>query len=522
MRLKLLVLAAVLFGGTALAVPAVFTDGSPLHRLLGPLAAEKPIRLTPGDDSLRKGLGLDDQPRWEDGETPTPTLVAAENDDAQARVPQSQAEIKLSFAPLVKETSPAVVNVYAARRVSARRSPFADDPFFGQFFGNRSDSPARMEQSLGSGVIVDKSGLVVTNNHVVQGADEVKIAFADGREFETKVLSKDATVDLAVLQIEGGGPFPAIPIADSDDLQTGDLVLAIGNPFGIGQTVTNGIVSALARNHIGVDDFGFFIQTDAAINPGNSGGALIDMRGQLVGVNTAIYSRSGGSNGIGFAIPSNMVATFVRAAKDGGSFERPFIGADFAPVTPDIAEALGIDRPTGALVRAVYPDGPAQKAGLKVGDVVMKADGREVLTPDALDYRFATLGIGNTVKLDVLSADETEEVSLALEQAPEMPPRDERTIDGRNPFAGATVFNLSPRVAGEFRLPQDSTGVVVAKVAGRSLAARFGLQPGDIVLEVNGETVETTEALAAMADQNYRGWQFDIERGGRRLTQVVR
>ncbi|TFF27421.1 DegQ family serine endoprotease [Jiella endophytica] len=527
MKLKLLALAAVLFGGTAFAVPAVINENAPLHHLLAPLVPQEPVRLTPGDDSLREGLGLDDEPRWQASDAPAPTLVAAQGSEtgasAQSRVPQSQAEIKLSFAPLVKATAPAVVNVYAARQVSSRRSPFADDPFFGQFFGNRFDSPPRMEQSLGSGVIVDKSGLVVTNNHVVQGADEVKIAFADGREFETKVLSKDATVDLAVLKIEGGdGPFPIIPIADSDDLQTGDLVLAIGNPFGIGQTVTNGIVSALARNHIGVNDFGFFIQTDAAINPGNSGGALIDMSGQLVGVNSAIYSRSGGSNGIGFAIPSNMVATFVRAAKNGGRFERPFVGADFAPVTPDIAEALGLDRPSGALVRSIYPNGPAEKAGLKVGDVVMKAEGREIATPDALDYRFATLGIGKTVKLDVLSSDETEHLSLALEQAPEKPARDARDISGRNPFAGATVYNLSPRVAGEFRLPQDKTGVVVAKVAPRSLAARFGLEAGDIVLEVNGESVDSTKTLDAIAGENYRGWQFDIERDGRRLTQVVR
>ena len=530
MKLKLLVLAAALFGGTAFAVPAVFDEGSTLHRFLAPLVAERPVPLTPGDDKLREGFGLGSQPRWQEAEAAGPMLVAAgdpvtraeRETQGEARVPQSAAEIKLSFAPLVKETTPAVVNVYAARKVAARRSPFADDPFFGQFFGNRFDNPPRMEQSLGSGVIVDASGLVVTNNHVVEGADEVKIAFADGREFETKVLSKDATVDLAVLKIEGEGPFPTIPLADSDDLATGDLVLAIGNPFGIGQTVTNGIVSALARNHIGVNDFGFFIQTDAAINPGNSGGALIDMKGRLVGVNTAIFSRSGGSNGIGFAIPSNMVATFVRAAKNGGRFERPFVGADFAPVTADIAEALGLRTPGGALVRSVYPEGPAARAGLKVGDVVMKADGREIATPDALDYRLATLGIGKTVKLDVLSSEETEALQLPLEQAPEVPARDARTIDGRNPFAGATVYNLSPRVADEFRLPQDATGVVVAEVAPRSLAGRFGLQPGDIVLEVNGEPVASTQTLAAIAAEAYRGWQFDIERGGRRLTQVVR
>ena len=219
-------------------------------------------------------------------------------------VPSGRAEIDLSFAPLVRETAPAVVNVYAARAVPQRRSPFADDPFFSQFFGQRQEQMRpRMQASLGSGVILDTSGLVVTNNHVVENADEVKVSLSDGREFDTKVLLKDEKVDLAILKIQSDETFATLPLADSDELETGDLVLAIGNPFGIGQTVTNGIVSALARNHIGVDDFGFFIQTDAAINPGNSGGALIDMKGRLVGVNTAIFSRSGGSNGIGFAIP---------------------------------------------------------------------------------------------------------------------------------------------------------------------------------------------------------------------------
>ncbi len=526
MKLTRLALVTVILFGTAFAVPAALTEGTTLHRLLAPIVASEPVRLARGDDVVREKLRTDPGFEWDGSEGAGVQPAADHIQVAEAsgidRVPGSAAEIKLSFAPLVKKTAPAVVNVYAARKVAARRSPFADDPFFGQFFGNRFDNPPRMEQSLGSGVIVDSTGLVVTNNHVVEGADEVKVAFADGREFETKVVSRDATVDLAVLKIDGDGPFPTIPIGDSDDLETGDLVLAIGNPFGIGQTVTNGIVSALARNHIGVNDFGFFIQTDAAINPGNSGGALIDMSGRLVGVNTAIFSRSGGSNGIGFAIPSNMVATFVRAAESGGRYERPFIGADFAPVTADIADALGLPRPTGALVRSVYPDGPAAKAGLKVGDVVMKADGKEVATPDALNYRFATRGIGQNIELSVLSADETEDLTLPLEQAPETPPRDERTIDGRNPFAGATVYNLSPRVAGEFQLPQDSTGVVVAKVAPRSLAARFGLQPGDILLEVNGESVDSTKSLVAIVGENYRGWQFDIERGGRRLTQVVR
>ncbi|UIJ73805.1 Do family serine endopeptidase [Aurantimonas sp. HBX-1] len=454
---------------------------------------------------------------------PVPAVrVPDGTEGSDRRVPGDNTEIQLSFAPLVKETAPAVVNVYAARAVPARQSPFANDPFFGQFFGQRFDSRPRMESSLGSGVIVDSTGLVVTNNHVVADADEVKIAFADGREFQTTVLLKDDKVDLAVLKIEGEGPFPVLALADSDGLQIGDLVLAIGNPFGIGQTVTNGIVSALARTHIGVNDFGFFIQTDAAINPGNSGGALIDMRGRLVGVNTAIFSRSGGSNGIGFAIPSNMVASFVRAAREGDRFEQPFVGAGFATVTPDIAEALGLDRPTGALVHEVGEATPAAEAGLEVGDVILAVGEVPIDSPDALGYRLATTGIGGVARLQILRGDERLSVDLPLQPAPETPPRDERVLGGETPFAGATVLNLSPRVASELDLPMNKTGVVVTAVARRSYAARFGLRPRDILLSLNGQAIESTEALEAMLGGRFLGWRFELERDGRRMSQLVR
>ncbi|TIV22649.1 MAG: trypsin-like serine protease, partial [Mesorhizobium sp.] len=260
------------------------------------------------------------------------------------------------------------VNVYASQTAKVT-SPFEGDPFFEEFFGR---AQPRAQSSLGSGVLVDPSGVIVTNYHVIKDADEVKVATADGREFTSKVMLKDETLDLAVLKISADKPFPVIAIGDSDALEVGDLVLAIGNPFGVGQTTTSGIVSALARSHIGVSDSGYFIQTDAAINPGNSGGALINMGGQLVGINTAIYSRSGGSIGIGFAIPSNMVRAFADAAKAGlDFFERPYIGAEFELVTPQIAESLGLEKPTGALVSSVEGSGPAGKAGLKPGDVIV-------------------------------------------------------------------------------------------------------------------------------------------------------
>ncbi|MER0237830.1 Do family serine endopeptidase [Fulvimarina sp. MAC8] len=459
----------------------------------------------------------------EQGDPPQTAPAEAQITDPSRRVPESQSEITLSFAPLVRKSAPAVVNVYAARAVPERLSPFAGDPFFGQFFGAPSRREPRMESSLGSGVIVDPSGLVVTNNHVIIDADEVRIAFADGREFETTVLLKDEKVDLAVLKIEEPDEeFPTVELADSDGLEIGDLVLAIGNPFGIGQTVTNGIVSALARTHLSPGDPGVFIQTDAAINPGNSGGALIDMRGRLIGVNTAIFSKSGGSNGIGFAIPSNLVGSFVRAAKAGGEFNRPYVGASFGPVTPDIAAAVGLGRPTGAIVHSVLADSPAEEAGLEEGDIVLEVGSVAIANPDALGYRLATAGIGATTTLTVLRGEERETLTLALAGAPENPPRDERLLEGRNPFAGATVWNMSPKVAEELDLPLETNGVVIAEVARGSLAARFGLRPRDLVITVNGNEVDTTSSIEDILSEDWGGYDFEIERGGRRLVRRVR
>ncbi|PSJ61871.1 DegQ family serine endoprotease [Kumtagia ephedrae] len=439
------------------------------------------------------------------------------------RLPFGRAEIQLSFAPLVKETAPAVVNVYASQQVRVR-SPFEGDPFFERFFGGGGGGggPLRRSQSLGSGVLVDKSGIVVTNFHVIRDADEVKVATSDGREFESKVLLKDETIDLAVLKIEGDADFPVVQIGDSDALEIGDLVLAIGNPFGVGQTTTSGIVSALARSHIGVSDFGFFIQTDAAINPGNSGGGLINMTGQLVGINTAIYSRSGGSIGIGFAIPSNIVRAVVNAAKNGQDFfERPFIGASFEPVTAQVAEALGMT-PTGALVANVAENGPAAKAGLKPGDVVLSMNGVAIEHVDALGYRLSTQPIGAKASLQLLSNGEEKTVEVGLERAPEGSTTGPVTIRGRSPFAGAKVAELSPRLAQRLRMPADVAGVTVVDIDRNSPAAGFGLRPRDIVREVNGEAISTTAQLEEVAAQDTRWWRFTVERDGQLMRQMLR
>ena len=456
---------------------------------------------------------LTDLLRGAEGETPTA--------GPDRRIPFGQEEIQLSFAPLVRRTAPAVVNVYASQAAHETRSPFEGDPFFERFFGRELEP--RAQNSLGSGVLIDASGVVVTNFHVIRDADEVKVATSDGREFASKVLLKDESLDLAVLKIESPDPFPVIAIGDSDALQIGDLVLAIGNPFGVGQTTTSGIVSALARSHIGVSDFGFFIQTDAAINPGNSGGALINMSGQLVGINTAIFSRSGGSIGIGFAIPSNMVRAVAEAAKNGSDFfERPYIGANFEVVSPQIAESLGMARPTGVLVTSIVADSPSAKAGLKPGDVVLALNGALIEHVDALGYRLATQSIGSTVELTVLTQGEEKTIEIGLIRAPEGASAAEVTIRGRSPFSGAKVAELSPRLAQRLGLKADARGVTVVDVDRNSPAAGFGIHPRDIVREVNGEEIDTAEKLRQVAEQQTRWWRFTVERDGRLLRQMLR
>src|SRR3981189_3645821 len=324
------------------------------------------------------------------------------------RVPSSAAELRLSYAPIVQRVQPAVVNVYAAKTVQ-NRNPLLDDPVFRRFFGVPSQQPEQMQRSLSTGVMVDASGLVLTNNHVIEGSDQVKISLADKREFEAEIVLKDSRTDLAVLRIKDSkDKFTTLDFANSDELLVGDVVLAIGNPFGVGQTVTHGLISALARTQVGITDYQFFIQTDAAINPGNSGGALVDMTGKLAGVNTALFSRSAGSQGIGFAIPANMVRVGVASAKSGGkAVKRPYLGAKLQAVTSDIAETLGLKLPTGALVANVSPNSPAARAGLKLSDLIVAIDGQAIDDPNAFDYRFATRPLGGAAQVDVQRAGKT-------------------------------------------------------------------------------------------------------------------
>ena len=438
----------------------------------------------------------------------------------QSVAPQSPGEVHLSFAPVVKRARPAVVNVYASRVEEAAKNPLFDDPIFRQFFGQQGGD-ARVSHSLGSGVIVDPSGLVVTNHHVIEGMTDVKVALSDRREFPAKIVLRDPRSDLAVLKIASDETFPVLELGDSDAIEVGDFVIAIGNPFGVGQTVTQGIVSALARTQVGISDYGFFIQTDAAINPGNSGGALVDLNGRLVGINSAIISRSGGSMGIGFAIPVNMVKGVVAAAKRGGTaVKRPWLGSSLQNITKEIADSIGLDRPIGVLVADVTEGGPAAEAGLKRGDVITAIDGQPVEDSGGVSFRLGERPLGGVASLSVLRAGKTIVLSIKLAAAPEIPPRDAIRIKTRSPFEGALVMNISPALIEEMSIENAHEGVIVAEVAEGSTAADVGLQKGDLILAVNDAKVETTRDLEKAAASRPRYWKLAIGRGGEVIQTV--
>ncbi len=438
--------------------------------------------------------------------------------DAQSRaVPQSNAEIQLSFSPLVKRVAPAVVNIFTRTTVRERRaSPLFDDPFFRRFFGDRYPGGARerSESSLGSGVIVSGEGMVVTNMHVIEGADEIRVVLNDRRKFAAEVVQADERSDLAVLRIDPNGQsLPVAELGPSERIEVGDLVLAIGNPFGVGQTVTSGIVSALARSRPGLTDFGVFIQTDAAINPGNSGGALVDMQGRVIGVNTAIYSRSGGSMGIGFAIPSSLVRRMVEAARTGGRVVRPWLGAQGQEMTADLARAIGLSPPSGVLLDSVDLAGPLGRAGIRQGDVVLAIDGRMIRDPVELRFRISTKQIGDQSEIDLWRRGKPFTASIRLEAPPETVPRDQVTLNTGSPLDGVEVANLSPAVKEEYGLNVEGDGVVVLDVKGRSFARRLGLRPGDVIVEVNDASVASVRDLLEVAGKRLRRWRFVVRRG---------
>ena len=434
--------------------------------------------------------------------------------------PSSMAQVQLTFAPVVKRVAPAVVNVYSKSVVQQQANPIFADPFFSQFFGATPEMRQRVQQSLGSGVIVRADGLIVTNNHVVEGGNEITVALADKREFKAKVLMADPRTDLAVLKIDTNGErLPTVPFADSDSVQVGDLVLAIGDPFNVGQTVTMGIVSALARTQVGASDYQFFIQTDAAINPGNSGGALVTTDGKLAGINTAIVSRSGGNVGIGFAIPANLARRVVEGVEGGQGGKLAWVGANGEPVTADKARALGLARPGGVLIKDIFPGGPLSNAGVKSGEVVFSIDGTEVDDMQSLNYRVATHHPGDTVRIHVEDGKAVRDVNVALTLPPENPPREVQTVSGRNPLGGAKIENLSPAAAVDLQMDLLAKGVVVLAVEPQSFAAAQGFRPGDIVRNVNGTIINRVGDLTRAL--NAPRWDMIVERGGQRLRLSV-
>lgn len=446
--------------------------------------------------------------------------AATAQNDLGRQVPASRAEVQLSYAPLVQGAAPAVVNIFTTKVVRQRRSAMFDDPLFKRFFGDQFSfgSPKdRVQGSLGSGVIVRPNGVIVTNHHVIEGADEIKVVLSDRREFDAEVVLADPRTDLAILRIATGEELlPTLQLANSDDVLVGDIVLAIGNPFGVGQTVTSGIVSATARTQQGISDFGFFIQTDAAINPGNSGGALVGMKGQLLGINSAIYSRTGASNGIGFAIPTAMVNSVLRAALNEGQLARPWLGVKGQSVTSDLASGLGLDRAGGVLVDDVYSGGPAAMAGLMPGDVIMAIDGKEIIDGAGLNFRIATMEDGDSVPVAVLSEGFIQERDVELSLPPETPARNISELDGRHPFQGVKIANLSPRFNEELQIDTFLSGVVVLEVGSRTPARRYQfLIPGDVLMRINGVAVELVDDLNAALEDGAERYVYQFRRRGR-------
>ena len=444
--------------------------------------------------------------------------VQSASAQGERRLPIDAASMKASFAPLVRRTAPAVVNVYSRRLVRQQA-----DPFWGFFMGGGVPRE-RVEQSLGSGSIVRADGVIITNHHNIAGATEIMVVTADRREWPATVLLDDARADLAVLQIDAKGEkLPTIAIDAGDDVQVGDLVLAIGDPFGVGQTVTNGIVSALARSDVGINDFAFFIQTDAAINPGNSGGPLVDMNGDLIGINTAILSRSGTSSGVGFAIPAAMARQVVDAALHGGHVVlRPWLGAKTQAMPAEMARSFGLATPRGVLVAQVWPAGPAARAGIGPGDVIVSVDGQGIDDDGALNYRVATHRPGDALQLGVRRTGGGERtLAVTLEAPPSQPAADPRAISGRNPLGGASVVNLSPAVASQNGADPFAAGVLVTKVDA-GFAQTIGLQPGDIIREINGQKIASTGELAAAMQAGGHDWSLSIQRGARLITARFR
>lgn len=450
-----------------------------------------------------------------------PQLISNSDSFTDRQAPTSILQTKLSFAPIVKKTAPTVVNIYTQRVVQSRESNLMADPFFRQFFGHDlklSVPRDRIERSLGSGVIVSPEGLIVTCHHVVQDSDQINVVLSDKREFQAKVVKLDPKSDLAILKInpsKGALPFSDIGTAESSEI--GDLVLAIGNPFGLDQTVTSGIVSA-KKTIMGA----YVIQTDAAINIGNSGGGLFDMEGRLIGINSAIYSKTGGSNGIGFAVPSEMVKVVLQSVGSQKPPQKPWLGIQGSEVTPIIAEAMGIDLPIGVYVNKLYPKGPADIAGLKVGDVIRKVDGKDITDISGLEFIVATRQAGTETAIEIMREGKLHHVRFPLTPPTDTIPRETTKLGGKHPLTGAIVANLSPALATELSLNVFDGGVVITKSPQDTTPFRLGFEEGDLILQINNQKIGNVKELTENLNSAKAQWVISFKRGQEILSISVR
>lgn len=441
--------------------------------------------------------------------------TAPKSNEESKAIPHDRKEVTLSYASVVKKVAPAVVNIYAFQEAKAHypNSPFMDDPFFKQFFDNLNPSESNAQNSLGSGVIVSKDGLILTNYHVIENADVIRIVLSNKQEYVAKLVATDKKTDLALLQIEDGEEFPFLTVGPQDDLEVGDIVLAIGNPFGVGQTVTSGIISALSRSQEGINDYRSFIQTDAAINPGNSGGPLVTTDGQLVGINTAIYSKTGGSMGIGFAIPTSLALPIMKSIERGGKITRPWLGIEVVPVDNELAHKLRLSHPYGVIVKGVYPNGPADQAGLKMGDFISSFDGKEVEDDADLDYRVATASLGKKADLVIFRKGMEQKLSLSLQEPYEAKDPSPLLINRKSPFQGASIIDLSPALALEIGMSPMSQGVIITSVSEKSPAAQLGIKPGDILLTINKTKIRTKDEVVSILKETVPEWTVHLLRG---------
>lgn len=437
---------------------------------------------------------------------------------------QNYQSVRTSFADAVEAVGPAVVNIYSQKMVEERpRPPFFSDPIFQEFFSRNMPMRKRVERSLGSGMVVTPDGHIVTNLHVIEGASDIRVVFNDGREVAASYVGGDPQLDIAVLKIENNtSSLPTVNFVQPDSLHVGDVVLAIGNPFGVGQSVSLGVISALGRGSAALSVFSNYIQTDAAINPGNSGGALVTSDGMVAGMNTAIFSKTGASDGVGFAIPGHLVQAVLDDILTTGRVERPWFGATGQDVTASLAKTLGLNKPHGVLINDLAAGGPAEKAGVQVGDVLLSIDGKTIHDTRSFNAHIvSTPNLRNRrVQITVWRNGQEKTLSVRFSAMPPRDPADQVKLEGRHPLRGFVVEQLSPALNRKLDLPLNTTGVVIVDTPSQR---PFGvtLRPGDVVREINGQSIENIDDIQQVLTRRARAWNITYQRDNRRIRLLV-